>query len=105
VALKGENMDTDLRLVAKIARAIADFSDAYSIDEQKCERIARLIDGSEARDRIEAMVEQYADRIDAMKPEDFVGFLADAAASVDDTQENIGEPSSRLDHTRHPLVS
>jgi hypothetical protein len=98
-------METDIRLCAKIARAIADFSDASSIDEQKCERIARLIGRSNARDRIEAMVEQYADRIGAMRPDEFVQMLSDAAASVDDKQEDVGEPSSRLDGMRHPLLS
>ena len=67
-------MAEDPRLVAKIYRAIQEFPGA-KVDEQKCERIAHLITRSDYPLEIEALVEQHADRIHAMRAEEFVGFL------------------------------
>ncbi|HUL65814.1 MAG TPA: hypothetical protein VLW55_14455 [Burkholderiaceae bacterium] len=68
-------MDTDIRLVAKIYRAIREFSTSAAIDEAKCERIAQLIRASEFPAQIEALVEQHADCIQAMSADDFVASL------------------------------
>jgi len=70
-------METDIRLVAKIYRAIREFPNGSPIDESKCDEIARLIDSSDLPVQIEAMVEQHADRIRTMRAEDFVAFLRD----------------------------
>jgi hypothetical protein len=68
-------METDIRLVAKIFRAIREFSSGASIDERKCERIAQLIRASACPTKLEALVEQHADRIQAMSADDFVALL------------------------------
>jgi len=67
-------MTEDLRLIAKIYRAIREFSEG-KVDERKCERIAHLITHSDFPVEIEALVEQHADRIQAMRAEEFVGYL------------------------------
>ena len=69
-------MTQDIRMIAKIYRAIQEFSGA-KVDEHKCERIAHLIGRSDFPVQIEALVEQHADRIQAMRAEEFVGFLHD----------------------------
>lgn len=80
-------METDFRIVAQIYRAIGDASSTTRVDESKCERIASLIARDDNRERIEALIEQYADRIDSMAATDFVGMLRNQAsrfASVPD---------------------
>ena len=69
-------MAQDMRLIAKIYRAIQEFSNA-KVDAYKCERIAHLIGRSDFPLEIEALVEQHADRIHTMRAEEFVGFLYD----------------------------
>ena len=73
-------METDIRLVAKIYRAIREFTNGATIDERKCERIAQLIRASACPTKLEAMVEQHADRIQAMTAEDFVASLREKVA-------------------------
>ena len=68
-------MDTDIRLLAKIYRAIREFSSSAAIDEAKCKRIARLIRASDIPAQIEALVEQHADCIQAMSADEFVAAL------------------------------
>jgi hypothetical protein len=78
-----EIMEPNIRLVAKIYRAIREFAGDAPIDEAKCERIASLIGQSDFATRIEALVEQQADRIQDMPAEDFVACLCSQAARED----------------------
>jgi hypothetical protein len=75
-------MQTDIRLVAQIYRAIGDSSPMGAIDELKCRHIARLIARSDDRDRLEALVEQYADCIETMSAFEFVDMLRHQAGCV-----------------------
>jgi hypothetical protein len=72
-------METDIRLVAKIYRAIGDTSPTTKIDESKCARIATLIAHGGDTDNIEGLIEQYADRIESMPASDFVHMLRKAS--------------------------
>jgi len=84
-------MDQDIRLVAKIYRAIQDFSDTMRIDQTKCERIAQLIHRSDVSVQLEAAVEQYADRIPAMHPEEFVRLLRDKVEhGIERQEQDVG---------------
>lgn len=72
-------MDDDLRLVTRIYRAIRELADDAPIDDRKCARIASLIAQSRHSVRLEALLEQQADRIHDMAAEDFVALLAGEA--------------------------
>lgn len=71
-------MQPDLRLVAKIYRAIRELGDA-PIDEAKCERIALLIRQNPSAERLEALMEQEADLIQELPADLFVGRLCQEA--------------------------
>jgi len=86
-----EVMAPDMRLVAKIYRAISEFSDEVQIDEIKCARIASLISQSEFPARLEASIEQQADRIHTMRAEETVGFLKENAARQLAAEQAEGE--------------
>jgi hypothetical protein len=77
--LEGKVSQSDIRLVAKIYRAIQDFSSGSTIDQAKCESIARLIAADENRMQLEALIEQHTDRIQTMQADEFVRFLRDEA--------------------------
>jgi len=68
-------MQPDIRLVAKIYRAIQEFSDSTRVDERECDRIADLIAHSAHPVQVEALLEQYAERIARVHADEFVAFL------------------------------
>jgi hypothetical protein len=98
-------MHADPRLMVKIYRAIQDFPNTTSIDEQHCTRIANLISGSDFPVQIEALLEQYADRIPTMRAGDFVALLQEKVYDhIDNEDEDDEYDDARQTMVRAPQL-